>query len=162
MRRMWVLTFTLWLSLVGSFARPASAETDPSPADTLLADHAGRVVLVDFWASWCVPCRKSFPWIAGVEAQFRERGFDVIAVNVDRDRAAADAFLEKNPVHARIVYDPEGTLAAFYGLERMPSSFLYDREGTLRERHIGFSKETAAALESSIESLLTRTEEPAP
>src|SRR4051812_16001142 len=77
-----------------------------------LARYRGKVVLVDFWASWCEPCRHSFPWLNAMQAKYADRGLVVIGVNVDRERADADRFLRDVPAKFQIVYDPEGTLAA--------------------------------------------------
>lgn len=119
-----------------------------------LAAHRGEVVYVDFWASWCPPCRKSLPWLAGMQAKYRARGLTVLTVNVDREPTAAARFLASLPDSLPIVYDPQGRLAAAYGLQGMPSSFLYDRSGTLRSTQVGFEPTRAAEVELQIENLL--------
>lgn len=143
-------------SVSRALARPA----EPVAADSVavsslgLDSLAGRVVLVDFWASWCAPCKKSFPWMNGLLERYAGEGLAIVAVNVDKDRAAADAFLAKHGGRLRIVFDPEGRIAKSYALKAMPSSFLYDRKGALRERFLGFGEKEARKVEASIQALL--------
>lgn len=103
-----------------------------------LAKYRGRVVVVDFWASWCVPCRRSIPWLNTMQEKYADRGLVVIGVNVDRERSAAEAFLAQTPARFPIVYDAEGTLPAEYGVMAMPSSYVFDRAGWLAAKHLGF------------------------
>jgi len=102
----------------------------PAVADDLnLEKHAGKVVVLDFWASWCVPCRRSFPWMNAMHDKYAQEGLIIIAVNVDRDVADAAAFLAEYPANFEIVYDPEAALAKAYDIQVMPSSFILDRNG---------------------------------
>lgn len=126
-------------------------------ADSLdLERYRGAVVYVDFWASWCVPCRKSFPWMNAIQAKFGESGFVIIAVNVDHDRAAAEKFLEKYPANFSVIYDPEGKLAEAYQLEAMPSSFLYSRDGKRMHSYLGFQQDETEQVEAAIKELLNQ------
>ncbi len=72
-----------------------------------LTQFRGKVVVIDFWASWCAPCRQSFPWLNEMQAKYRDRGLVIIGVNVDRERAEADRFLQQTPADFQIVYDPD-------------------------------------------------------
>jgi cytochrome c biogenesis protein CcmG/thiol:disulfide interchange protein DsbE len=110
----------------------------------------GKVVYVDFWASWCGPCRRSFPWLAGLQKKYGDQGFAVVAVNLDKTRDAADAFLEKLPAPFAIAYDPDGKAAAAFHVSAMPSSFLVGRDGTVLEAHTGFDPKRAAAIEKLV------------
>jgi len=103
-----------------------------------LADYAGRVVLVDFWASWCRPCAKSMPWLSRLAAEHAEAGLVVVAVNLDKKLSAAEAMLAELDPHVIVVHDPGGDLAGRYDLAGMPSAFLYDRRGELAASHVGF------------------------
>jgi thiol-disulfide isomerase/thioredoxin len=139
----------------------ASAEPPPSPlgapseSGTLdLARWRGKVVLLDFWASWCGPCRSSFPWMNGMLDEFGDDGLVVVAVNVDEDRAAADAFLEHEPHRFEIVFDPEGGLPEKFGVAAMPTSFLIDREGRIAFRHDGFVLEERDSYRRHVEAVL--------
>ena len=134
------------------------AASPPSPAaPTLdLARFQGKVVLVDFWASWCAPCRQSFPWMARMRQQYGPQGLVVVTVDLDEDRAAAARFLAERPEAAgpEQVQDPEGRLAEAYGLSVMPSSLLFDRQGRPVYRQEGFKAEDAVAYERRIVDLL--------
>ncbi len=135
----------------------ASAAFGPSvfAADTLdLAQYRGKLVLVDFWASWCAPCRHSFPWLNEMQAKYAASGLVVVGVNVDRERDAAEHFLREVPAHFRIVYDPSGTLAAGYDVPGMPTSFVFGPDGKLIDKHIGFQQGSRAQREAELQKLL--------
>ena len=124
-------------------------------ADTLdLAAYHGKVVYLDFWASWCKPCRASFPWMADIQKRLGDQGLAVVTVNLDKKREAAAKFLQEFSPDIHVLYDPEGKLASLHGLKAMPTSCLYGRDGTLRATHTGFSKEQAAGIEKEILGLL--------
>ena len=125
-----------------------------TPADFTPADHAGKVLVVDFWASWCKPCGKSLPWLSQLVAAHGAEGLVVVAVNLDKDLAPARAMLDALDPAILVVHDPEGTLAGRYELEGMPSAYVYDRRGELRTRHVGFLPAEAAAKEQEILTLL--------
>jgi len=110
----------------------------PAADGSLVADHEGKVVIVDFWASWCGPCRRSFPWMNDMLEKYGDQGLVVIAVNLDKERAAAEAFLGEVPASFQIHYDPDAALAREYDVQAMPSSFIFGRDGQLVARHLGF------------------------
>jgi thiol-disulfide isomerase/thioredoxin len=148
-------------------ASPPTRATSPTDSiatlDSLTGDSTivqGRVVYVDFWASWCVPCRRSFPWMTELLGKYRDRGLHIVAINVDRDRAAADKFIKDTRASLPIVYDPAGKLAKLYDLQVMPTSFVYARDGTLKLRKEGFVPEETESVESLIRKLLE--EKPTP
>lgn len=116
----------------------------------------GRVVLLDFWASWCVPCARSFPWMSALHERRASEGLAIVAVNLDKTRDLADAFLEKHPAAFNVAFDPSGTVAKAYHVSGMPSSFLIGRDGTILESHVGFDPKKAAAFEARIEEALKR------
>jgi thiol-disulfide isomerase/thioredoxin len=117
-------------------------------------EHAGKVLYVDFWASWCAPCRLSFPFMQSLDSRFRDLGLEVIAIDVGEDRAKAEAFLKESGATFAVVFDPEGKLASAYELQGMPTTLLFDRSGRLRERRVGFRKGEEPELISRIQSLL--------
>jgi len=119
-----------------------------------LAGLRGKVVYVDFWASWCVPCRLSMPALDALYKRNQDRGFVVVGVN--KDVAAADArrFLERIPVTFPLAADAGDEAAQAFDVKAMPSGYLVDRKGTVRRVHRGFTAETAAELEREVEALL--------
>lgn len=120
-----------------------------SPVPESLAAPPGKPVYVDFWASWCVPCAQSFPWLNTVQARFGEE-LHVVGVNVDSDPAAAARFLRRFPAQFALAYDPEGALAAHYQLQGMPSAVLLAADGTVLWQHSGFRSEDIPAYEAAI------------
>jgi cytochrome c biogenesis protein CcmG/thiol:disulfide interchange protein DsbE len=145
-----------------STASVAAAGVPPpqaAPRWPLLESLHGKVVLVDFWASWCGPCLQSFPWMNDLHGRHGDEGLVIVAVNLDQDRALADAFLKRIPPKFRIEYDASGSLAQQFGVEAMPTSFLIDRAGQVRIRHAGFRDKHREDREQQIVQLL---KEPAP
>ena len=114
----------------------------------------GHVVYVDFWASWCTPCRQSFPWMKALESAYRSQGLSVIAVNLDHDRQDAERFLETFQPNFAVVFDPAGALAQRFKVLGMPTSVLIDREGRVRYQHVGFLVSQRAEYERQVRSLL--------
>ncbi|MGH8528861.1 MAG: TlpA family protein disulfide reductase [Nevskiales bacterium] len=132
------------------FSRPGLRE------DSVIAlgDFRGKVVYVDFWAAWCEPCRQSMPALNKVRNSYRERGFEVLAVNLDMNREWAERFLREHPVDYPVVLDPEGEIPIAYGVEKMPSGFFVDRKGRVREIHQGFQPSHVARIRYVVETLL--------
>ncbi len=117
----------------------------------------GHVVLIDFWASWCGPCKKSFPVLDALYATYRARGLVVLAVSVDEDDAAMQAFLKKQAITFPVVRDAAQRLVAVAGVNAMPSSFLVDRSGVIRFVHQGFhGDKTEKAYAEEVEALLKK------
>ena len=128
----------------------------PSNANTPLDlnEFHGRVVYLDFWASWCAPCKQSFPWMNRMQREFGQDGFVVVAVNVDHVRPDAAQFLHEYSPGFKIVFDPDGAVAERFGVKGMPTSFLIDRDGHVHSEHEGFRLKDRGALEQQIRSLL--------
>ena len=127
----------------------------PTNKGTLtLADLKGKVVYLDFWASWCPPCRKSFPWMNEMERRYSRQGLTVIAVNLDKDHDLAAKFLNEVPANFTVAYDPQGTVAESYHVPGMPSSFIIDRNGRIQTIHVGFREEDTTDLEETLRSTL--------
>lgn len=147
-----VLSFVC-LSSIALAATPDPAR-DEIDSIVDLKSHRGEVVLLDFWASWCVPCRRSFPWMDSMVRKYRKDGLRVIAVNVDEQRAAAEDFLAGTDYDIEIAYDPGAILAEAWDLEAMPSSILFDRDGNAVFRHEGFSPSKAEEYEEHLIQLL--------
>lgn len=107
-----------------------------------LPELKGKVVLVDFWASWCGPCKKSFPVMAELHTKFADRGFTVVAISVDEKKAPMEEFLKKTQPPFAALRDPKGGLAEAAGVTKMPTSFLLSSDGKVIAEHSGFEGET--------------------
>jgi thiol-disulfide isomerase/thioredoxin len=124
------------------------------PSVGSLAALRGKVVYLDFWASWCGPCRVSFPQLEQLRQELGPRGFEVLAVNVDEVEPDALRFLEDVPVSYPVVRDGSGATPAAYGILGMPTGYLIDRDGVVRLVHQGYRKSDGEALRASIIELL--------
>jgi len=145
----------------GGALAAAVGEKAPSFVLSTAADEAisldrlrGQVVYVDFWASWCGPCRRSFPWMNELQQRYRNSGVTIIAINVDTKREDAERFLRQYPAIFAVVYDAAGATPRAYDVKAMPSSYLVDREGRIAAIEQGFLDERRSALEDKIRSLL--------
>ncbi len=132
-----------------NFALP-TAKGEPVALDKL----RGKVVYVDFWASWCGPCRRSFPWMNEMQQKYGAKGFTVVAINVDKKRADADKFLALLPANFPVVYDEAGTTPAAFAVQGMPSSYLIDARGNVSYVERGFTDESRGPLEERVKALL--------
>ena len=156
------LAMALALATAGSETLGA-ADAKPAP-DVVVHDGAGepvrlsalkgKVVLVDFWASWCVPCKTSFPALDRLYKEYAPRGLEVLAVNVDEAHGRADAFLAAHPHEMPVVFDPTGAAPLAFGVKGMPSSYVIDKAGAIRFIHMGYSGNVDLAYRREIELLL--------
>ncbi len=136
-------------------AHPAPDFTLPTSSGTAtLHSLRGKVVLVDFWASWCTPCRASFPWMSRMLEKYGSQGLVIVAINVDKDRDKAKEFLEEHPAPFVVAFDPEGETAEAFNVQAMPSSFLIGPDGTIVYTHQGFRPDKAEAVERQIREAL--------
>jgi cytochrome c biogenesis protein CcmG/thiol:disulfide interchange protein DsbE len=114
----------------------------------------GRVVYLDFWASWCAPCRQSFPWMESMRKAYDTQGLTVLAINVDHDRADADRFLQQFHPGFDVRFDPQGVWAEQYKVSGMPTSIIIDRHGIVSFKHVGFWPEDSKVSAQEIRQLL--------
>ena len=119
-----------------------------------LQDYAGQIVYVDFWASWCAPCRKSFPWMNDLLSTYEADGLKIVAINLDSTSSDAKEFLAATSPNFDIAFDPQANTAESYNVLGMPSSFLIDRNGDLLFSHVGFRKKDTTLIEKAIEKAL--------
>ena len=133
--------------LLCAVALAGDAQVKPAPDFTLdsragkplsLAQYKGQVVMLNFWASWCVPCKQEMPLLETIQKTYGKRGFTLIGVNVEPDSKAANAVLEKIPVSFPVVYDTESKVSKAYDVSGMPSSVFIDRKGQVRMLHRGY------------------------
>lgn len=119
-----------------------------------MSDLKGRVVIVDFWASWCAPCREELPVLEGLFKKYRDKGLVVVGVGQDKDPQNLAKFLRASPLSFPIVHDARGEVAGRYEPPKMPSSYVIDRKGLIRHLHAGFRASDKAALERELKQLL--------
>jgi len=155
---------SLLLAAACAFNVNATEIGEPAPQFTLptlqqdqpfaLKAFAGKVIYLDFWASWCAPCRTSFPLLNALHKKLKAQGFEVIAINLDEDKAKAEQFLKEIPVGFTVLRDGKGEWADRYVVESMPTSFIIDKQGVVRHIHHGFSSDDINGLEQKITELL--------
>lgn len=143
MRRIVTICLMLWLL--------------PTYGDTPgldLARYQGKVVYLDFWASWCKPCRQSFPWMDAMQKKYAADGLVIVAVDEDEEAEDAQKFLAARSVSFDVLPDPKGEVAERYDLIGMPSSFIIGRDGQVLKKHQGFFEDSPAAFEAEIRAAL--------
>lgn len=112
------------------------------------------IVLIDFWASWCGPCKQSFPWMAEMQRRYAAQGLEIVAVNVDRKRADAERFLAGTPAAFTVVFDAAGATPNAWNVRAMPSSYLVDRQGRIVHVDQGFREDMKAPIEARVRATL--------
>ena len=150
-QRRWRRTLLSGMAAIAALL-PAATRADTDALD--LAKYRGKVVYVDFWASWCGPCKLSFPFMQQLAARYPAGDVAVVTVNLDRQRPAAEAFLRQVHASLPVVYDPAGNLAKTWKVADMPTSLVFDRKGAMRFRHQGFFPGKAAEYEAHIAQLV--------
>jgi thiol-disulfide isomerase/thioredoxin len=149
----WLAAATAWAG--GWKAGDALPDLGGFGLDGKRPELAGKVVIIDFWASWCDPCRAAFPVLDGLHAELAKRGLVVIGVNVDEDAAAMERFLKARPVSFAIVRDARQRLVEAAAPPSLPMSIVVDRRGVIRFTHAGFrAKETPAEWRREVTALL--------
>ena len=160
-----MMRLTLAVALVAAAASvPAVEPGAPAPGFRLptfesgaavsLADFRGKVVFVDFWASWCSPCRQSLPLYDKLREDFAAADFAILAIGLDEDVGDAKTFLAEHPVRYTTLQNPQGDVATAFDLKGMPSSYLIDRDGVVRARHVGFEAKDIDVLKKEIDKLV--------
>jgi len=139
---------------VGQKAPEFTAPALDGAKSVSLGAYRGKVVYLDFWASWCPPCLTSLPLLEELRKQFPSDQFQILAVNVDQDPEKARNFLAHTQVGYPSATDPKGRIPGIFGIETMPTSFLIDRSGVIRYVHHGFRKGDVAPLRERIQSAL--------
>ena len=119
-----------------------------------LSMYKGKVVYVDFWASWCGPCRKSLPLLNELRKELGSKGFEVVAINLDEDIRDGRAFLKEFPVNYPTLYDGAGKTPELYGVKGMPTSYLVDKQGRIQVIHQGFKPADIVNIRAQVSTLL--------
>jgi peroxiredoxin len=150
-------------TLVASLAWAAQTLSGPAPAFTLqsrdgaqvsLASQKGNVVMVNFWASWCVPCRQEMPHLQALYDRYNSLGFELLAVNVESDLDDARKWLEETPVTFPVLFDPKNEVSKQYKVISMPSTVLIGRDGTMRFIHHGYKPGYENEYQTQVRALL--------
>jgi cytochrome c biogenesis protein CcmG, thiol:disulfide interchange protein DsbE len=150
----------LWFPSVVLASSKTEASPPPAPSFSLTTQNGktvsleslkGKVVLLDYWASWCVPCKQSFPWLSAMHEKYSAKGLVIVAVNLDKKRELADEFISKFTVPFTVAFDPTGKTADAFKVKAMPTSFLISRTGTVLYTHIGFDPKKTAETETKIQ-----------
>ena len=142
-------------SCVWSESNAAPGFELPTPNGTVSLDSLrGKVVLVDFWASWCGPCRQSFPWMSKLYETYSQKGLVIVAVNLDKKREPANDFLAEFSPPFIVAFDPAGKTAEAFHFPAMPTSFIVNRDGTIVYSHAGFNSKKTGEMENLIQEAL--------
>jgi thiol-disulfide isomerase/thioredoxin len=143
-----------WPTVAAATAVPDVTLQAADGAAVRLSTFNGKVLLVDFWASWCVPCKTSFPALDAIYREYAPKGLEVVAVNLDEQRKNADAFLAAHPHRMTVLFDPKGIAPEAFAVKGMPSSYLIDRSGAIRFTHMGYSGNVDVSYRKEIAQLL--------
>jgi cytochrome c biogenesis protein CcmG/thiol:disulfide interchange protein DsbE len=165
MRRTWIVALLLaagcaatrptWHAspLVGKPVEVTARDLEGN--EVRLQGQSGRVLVVDFWATWCDPCRDQLPFLDRLSRDYAEEGLEVYAIAFDEDRAAVEQFLEGSPVSFPVLWEKGGgELPERLEVTRLPTTLLVDRAGVVREVHLGFAPEEGPKLEATVRKLL--------
>lgn len=158
-----IITTLVILSALFSIAAKALGANEIAPVFELpsntgvvsLTQFKGKVVYVDFWASWCGPCKQSFPWLNEMQSKYGAKGFQVVGINVDVKTAEAKTFLNEVPAKFLVAFDDKGVTPKQFGIKGMPSSVLIDASGKVIFQHTGFRDADKAQLEQAIQQALS-------
>ena len=138
----------------GVSAPECKAKIMTNDQDLSLEQYKNKVLLIDFWATWCPPCKQSMPFLNALRNELKDKGFEIIAISVDEKPNDAKVFLERYPVNYVMAYDPEGDCPSKYGVKAMPSSYFIDRDGKIRYEHLGFRKSDEPEIRARVMELL--------
>ena len=151
------------LVLLFSVNATAAAQKGPAPDFTLaskehgnvrLQEQIGNVVLINFWASWCGPCREELPYLEALQQEYADLGFTILAINVDEDPAKANVLLNDIPVSFPVLFDSKDKVSKLYQVKAMPTTVLVDRDGNQRLLHNGYKSGDEVKYKQAVKALL--------
>jgi thiol-disulfide isomerase/thioredoxin len=142
------------LSLAGVCCLGLAQSVWAAPAGLDLTQYRGKVVMIDFWASWCAPCKQAFPYMAALTRRFGPRDLVVITVNAERQRTPGEAFLRQVDSHLPVVWDSDGAVVKAWQVNELPATIVLDRKGKTRFRHTGFLADKTGEYTAQIDALV--------
>jgi len=148
-----VLTFTS-LAVLPLSGSAESLEPMPAKAGARLAEYKGKVMILDFWASWCGTCQKSIPWLESLQTKYGAGNFQIVGINVDKKKEDADRIIAKLGMHIPVIFDAKGELPEALKVEGMPYSVIVDSSGKIVDRIAGFNDESKARIENQLRTLV--------
>ena len=151
--------FSVYMFFLAPFLQAAQGATDfaltsVSSGNVRLSEYYGEVVLINFWATWCGPCRVELPKLEALQQKYQRAGFSVIAVNVDSASVDVKGFLDSVDVSFPVLLDSEHKVIAQYDIEAMPGTVLVGRDGEIKYRHLGYKEGDELKYAKLIEQLL--------
>lgn len=149
-----IFNFTEIANAETAYGQAADFDLQGKSASIKLSSYKGKLVYLDFWASWCGPCKQSFPWMNAMQDKYQAQGFEVIAVNLDANNEDAQKFLVTTPAKFTVAFDSKGQTPRQYGVKGMPTSYLINSDGKVIYQHMGFNAADREKLEQKIQSLL--------
>ena len=160
---MWIIGLLLCLTWTGSLASTVGEKAPDFRLPQLtgeeveLASFQGKVTLINFWASWCAPCRDELPALQKIYDKYRERSFEIVGINLDKKQQNAQTSVKRYGLNFTVLHDPNSTVVRLYKGQAMPCSYLLDQDGVIREVFNGFSAKKQVQMEKAIEQLLLST-----
>lgn len=159
MRKIAIFCIAILISMAASAGpisgvAPGFTLSSRSGESVALADLKGQVVMVNFWATWCAPCRQEMPHLEALYQRYSPLGFTLLGVNVEEDSSGAEAWLAETPVSFPILFDTQNNVTALYDVIAMPSTVLIDRQGNLRYLHHGYKPGYENEYQTQIRALI--------
>jgi len=152
---LFVTNFIVKADLLGQTVPPCPAKMQGMAQNIDFKEYKGKVVLIDFWATWCPPCKQSMPFLNTLRNELLPQGFEIVAINVDEDKEQALRFLQTYPVDYEVAYDGTGGCPQKFDVQAMPSSYFVDRNGHVRSIHLGYRDSDQKHIKDQITKLLS-------
>jgi len=159
----WMRFGLIGLTAVFLATAASAAGDEPAPTFALpgrggatvdLTQYKGQVVMINFWASWCVPCRQEMPLLDSIYKKYKPLGFTLLSVNVEPEQKDAESFLKQTPVTFPVVFDAKSKVSGLYNVQGMPTTVFVDRKGNVRLMHVSYKTGDENLYMDQIRSLL--------
>jgi peroxiredoxin len=157
----WAVAVALAISSISAMAKPVSGEESPDftlksrdGGNIKLSEQRGNIVLINFWASWCGPCREELPAFEALYQEYQDLGVEILAINVDDEAEKANVLLQDIEVSFPVLFDTSGEVSELYDVSAMPTTVIVDRDGNVRVLHPGYRKGDEKKYEKAIKLLM--------